>query len=183
MERGATRSGRVFAPRNKPYYSSEKEALKRQVRLTDPIPAITTRHMTVGNSRVLKLTQTTARFVFDSPLIKQTLTRLFAKLVTIYPSTANTGYEVVVTFNALLSDERSSTFSVFYGHDHRAENDRGASRELGYGDTVIIKNLSDVASIPTSFDHEHLLASHRNVFRDSGVKIVRFLNVVYLIYR
>jgi hypothetical protein len=72
---------------------------------------------------------------------------------------------------------------VFYGHDHREDNDRGASKELGYGTTYIVKSIADSAQIPTTFDHENLLASHRDVFRDSGVRIVRFLNVVYLIYR
>ena len=183
MERGTTRSGRIYASRNKAYYSSEKEALQRHSRLTDPIPAITTRHMSVGNSSVLKLTQTTARFVFNSSYVKDTLRRLFVKLITTYPASSNTGYEVVVTFNALLADEKASTYTVFYGHDHRTENDRGASRELGFGDTIIVKSLSDVAKIPTSFDHEQLLATHRDAFRDSGVRIVRFLNVVYLVYR
>jgi hypothetical protein len=139
--------------------------------------------MSIGNSSVLKLTQTTARFVFNSPLIEQTLRLLFVKLITSYPATANTGYEVVVTFNALLADHKASTYSVFYGHDHREDNDRGASKELGYGTTYIVKSIADSAQIPTTFDHENLLASHRDVFRDSGVRIVRFLNVVYLIYR
>lgn len=183
MERGTTRSGRVYASRNRPYYSSEREALQRHARLLDPVPAVTTRHMSVGSSAVLKLTQTTARFVFNSPDIRDVMRRLFVKLITSYPATRNTGYEVVVTFNALLSDERASTYSVFYGHDHRTDNDRGASRELGHGDTVIVKSIADVSKIPHSFDHEHLLATHRDAFRDSGVRIVRFLNVVYLVYR
>ena len=183
MERGQTRSGRVYARRNKAYYSSEREALAIHSRLVDPVPAVTTRHMSIGNSSVMKLTQTTVRFVFNSPLIADTLRRLFVKLITSFPATANTGYEVVVTFNALLSDQRSSTFTVFYGHDHREDNDRGASRELGYGDTVIVKSLADVRKIPTSFDHEQLLQTHRDAFKDSGVRIVRFLNVVYLVYR
>jgi hypothetical protein len=183
MERGATRSGGAYSKRNKPYYSSEREALQRHARLLDPQPAVTTRHMSIGNSSVLKLTQTTARFIFNSPLIEQTLRLLFVKLITSYPATVNTGYEVVVTFNALLSDAKGSTYSIFYGHDHREDNDRGASRELGYGDTYIVKNIADSDKIPVSFDHENLLSTHRNVFQDSGVKIVRFLNVVYLIYR
>lgn len=183
MQRGETRSGGVYARRNKPYYGSEKEALQRHSKLLDPLPAVTTRHMSIGNSSVQKLTQTTARFVFNSPAIEETLRLIFVKLITSYPATANTGYEVVVTFNALLSDNKASTYSIFYGHDHREDNDRGASKELGYGPTYIVKNISDAGKIPTTFDHENLLASHRNVFRDSGVKIVRFLNVVYLIYR
>jgi hypothetical protein len=183
MERGATRSGRVYSKRNKAYYASEREALKAHPRLLDPLPAVTTRHMSIGNSSVAKLTQTTVRFLFNSDLIKSTLRMLFVKLITSYPATANTGYEVVVTFNALLADHKSSTYTVFYGHDHREDNDRGASRELGFGDTVIVKNISDVGKIPTSFDHEQLLSSHREAFKDSGVRIVRYLNVVYLVYR
>lgn len=183
MERGETRSGATFARRNRPYYSSEREALARHPRLTDPTPAITTRHMSLGSQSSVSLTQTTARFVYNSPEIERTLRSLFSGLLVQYPTSPTSGYEVVVTFNALLAHTSASSYSVFYGHDHRADNDRGAARELGFGGTYIVRSFSDVSRIPFTFDTEYLLDRHRGSFRDSGVRIVRFLNVVYLIYR
>jgi hypothetical protein len=97
---------------------------------------------------------------------------------------ADTGFEVVVTFNAILtSSAEQNTYSLFYGHDHRADNLSGAAPELKYGSTTGVRFLSDVDNIPTSFDQEALIASHRRAFESSNVRVHQFVNIVYLIYR
>jgi hypothetical protein len=47
----------------------------------------------------------------------------------------------------------------------------------------VIKTISDISKIPTSFDSETLLMSHRKAFENSNVKILKFLNIVYLVIR
>jgi hypothetical protein len=69
--------------------------------------------------------------------------------------------------------------------DHRANAGQtgGAAPELKYGETVIVKTLSDVKKIPSTFDFDQLVQTHRHAFENSSVYVHRFINIVYLIYR
>ena len=186
MERGTLRSGERFAARNLAYYSSEKLLLDHHQRLLAEEPAITTRATRIAGLNFGSLLQTTVRFRFDSTIIRPTLRRVFFDLFREHTLSGDSGFEVVVTFNAILtnqSDQSRPTFSVFYGHDHRAGNISGAAPELKYGTTTVVRLLSDVDNIPTEFESETLLRQHRRAFESSAVSIHKFINIVYLIYR
>jgi hypothetical protein len=184
MERGNLRSGTRFAARNLNYYPTVKELLDHHKRLLSHQPAITTRATRIAGLNFGSLLQTTVRFRFDSTIIKSTLRAVFFNLFREHTPGADTGFEVVVTFNAILaSSAEQNTYSLFYGHDHRADNLSGAAPELKYGSTTVVRFLSDVDSIPTSFDQEALIASHRRAFESSNVRVHQFVNIVYLIYR
>jgi hypothetical protein len=127
--------------------------------------------------------QTTVRFRFDSSVIRSTLRRVFFDLFREHTLGGDSGFEVVVTFNAVLSHSAGPSFSLFYGHDHRASNVAGAAPELKYGSTTLVKLLSDVDNIPTDFEQAALLRSHQRAFESSSVSIHSFVNIVYLIYR
>ncbi len=95
----------------------------------------------------------------------------------------DSGFEVVVTYNAIITDSTGGCHSFFYGHNHRAGNISGAAPELKLGETVVVKLLEDVHNIPISFDQETLIALHRGAIQDSNVHIHSFVNIVYLIHR
>lgn len=76
-----------------------------------------------------------------------------------------------------------NTFSIFYGQDFRRDSPYGASPELRYGDPVIVKKLEDVKKIPTRFDFQSLIESHRDAFDRSNVRVAYFINVVYIVYK
>lgn len=183
MERGTLRSGERFAARNNPYYTSVQELLAHHQRLLADEPAVTTRATRIAGLSVGSLLQTTVRFRFDSSVVRSTLRRIFFDLFREHTLGSETGFEVVVTFNAVLSHASGSSFSLFYGHDHRASNIAGAAPELKYGATTLVKVLADVDSIPAEFDQVALLQSHRRAFESSDVSIHSFVNIVYLIYR
>jgi hypothetical protein len=183
LERGSLRSGARFAARNRPHYSSYRELISHHSRLLENEPAITHRVARIADSRSGNLIQTTVRFRFDSPLIYSTLREVFNELFREHEESSTEGFEVVVTFNAVLTDQESSTFSLFYGQDHRASNDSGAAPELSYGSTLVVRSMLDVGQIPTSFDSETLVRSHRSAFAHSNVSVHSFVNVIFLIYR
>ena len=182
-ERGFLRSGARYGARNNPHYSSLSELLSHHRRLTDPRPVSTTRGVRVAGLRSGSLLQTTLRLPFGSPLTEQALRDVFVDLVREHSESADSGFEVVVTFNAVLTDAAQTTFSLFYGQDHRASNVAGAAPELRHGSTFRVRSLLDVDAVPTSFDADELVRSHRHAFENSAVHIYAFLNVVYLIYR
>jgi hypothetical protein len=182
-ERGFLRSGTRFAARNNPYYFSVEELLSHHKRLLVQEPAVTTRATRIAGLNFGSLLQTTVRFRMDSSLLKSTLRTVFFDLFREHEESGTSGFEVVVTFNAILTNQDASSFSLFYGHDHRADNVAGAAPELKFGGTTIIRTLLDLDSIPTTFDSEKLIHSHRHAFENSNVRIHSFLNVVYLIYR
>ena len=186
MERGTLRSGERFAARNYAFYKSEKDLLAHHKRLLDPEPAITTRAARIAGLNFGSLLQTTVRFRFDSTVIRSTLRRVFFDLFREHTTREDSGFEVVVTFNAILtnqSDQNNPSFSLFYGHDHRADNISGAAPELKYGSTTLVRQLSDVDNIPVDFESDDLIRSHRRAFESSAVSIHKFVNIVYLIYR
>lgn len=182
-ERGTLRSGERFAARNQSYYTSVAELLSHHQRLLAEEPAISTRATRIAGLSVGSLLQTTVRFRFDSSIIRPTLRRIFFDLFREHTLGGETGFEVVVTFNAVLSHSAGPSFSLFYGHDHRASNIAGAAPELKFGTTTLVKVLADVDAIPTEFDQVSLLRSHQRAFESSSVSIHSFVNIVYLIYR
>lgn len=179
---GLTRSGARYTARNQPHYSSLRELLSHHQQLLVTHPVVTTRWASVG-SRDGALLQTTVRFRQDSPNIRASLRSIFLDLFRQSSRSAREGFEVITTFNAVLSNHESTTFSIFYGHDYRNESATGAHDNLSYGDPVLVSNLDDVDRIPTQFDFETLARQQRAAFENSDVRVVRFINVVYLIYQ
>lgn len=187
-ERGQLRSGGRFAARNQPFYSTLRELLQHHKRLFAKEPTISQRYFYIGGPRVSlrgrSLIQTTVRYRSDYPDISQHLKTVFVDLFREHTENSTDGFEVVTTFNAILSNPEKTSFSIFYGHDHRSNNLTGAASELQpeHG-TVVVKCLPDVAKIPCNFDFEHLARLHRQSFADSNVSVYKFVSVIYLIYR
>lgn len=182
-ERSQLRSGARYNARNRPYYSSVSDLLSHHRRLLISEPALTTRSVRIAGLNVGSLLQTTARFTIDSTIIRPTLRNIFFDLFREHTESSNSGFEVVITFNAILTNSSESTFSLFYGHDHRASNIAGAAPELSYGETVVVRTLLDIESVPTVFSQDELRRSHRHAFENSNVHVHSFINIVYLIYR
>jgi hypothetical protein len=175
-ERGVLRSGSRFAAQNTSYFSTLKELYAVHKRLLDNEPAVSTRIARVGESKIGSLLLTTIRFHFDYPAIAYRLRLELLELFRQHTQNNREGFEVVVTFNAVLTNQNQTSFSVFYGQDNS-----GAAPKLKHGDTVVVKTISDISKIPTSFDADSLIASHRRAFETSNVKIFKFLNIVFLV--
>jgi len=182
-ERGTLRSGSRFASRNTSHFSSFRELLLVHKKLLDPEPAVSTRIARIGESKIGSLLLTTIRFRFDFSAIAYRLRVELLDLFREHSQNRNDGFEVVVTFNAVLTNQDETSFSVFYGQDFRANNSSGAAPELKYGEVIVVKSIADISKIPTTFDSEELAISHRRAFENSNVKIFKFLNVVYLVIR
>ena len=182
-DRGFLRSGTRYAARNNPYYSSVAELLSHHKRLLLPEPAITTRAARILGVKSGSLLQTTARFTLNSSVIRPTLRSIFFDLFREHSESGSSGFEVVTTFNAVLTNSTETTFSLFYGHDHRASNIAGAAPELKYGDTVIVRSLLDLDLLQTAVDPQELVRANRHAFQDSNVHVHSFVNIVFLIYR
>ena len=181
--RGLLRSGTRYRVRNSPYYSTVRELLSHHARLLEPEPAITTRAARIEGVRIGSLLQTTVRFPVGSTVIAPTLRRIFFDLFREHTEDSNSGFEVVVTFNAILTNSTETEFSLFYGHDHRASNRAGAAPELKYGNTTVVRTLLDLDAIPVTFDLNELVRSHRHAFENSNVHVHSFVSIIYLIYR
>lgn len=100
MERGLTRSGRAYIKLNSPYSRSIAELKAKHRKLFSPVPAITPSLVRLLNSRAL-LSQITARFLFNSSLIRETLINLFTQQFREHPITSvnDPGFEVVLVSN------------------------------------------------------------------------------------
>jgi len=48
---------------------------------------------------------------------------------------------------------------------------------------VTVRKISDVRNIPTIFDENELLFQLRQAFDNSGLRIYRLINVVYVVYK
>lgn len=185
VERGATRSGARFAARNVPFYSTLRELLSHHQQLLQPGPVVSTRYAAVGSSRGTLL-QTTIRFRSDHADIRAGLQREFSNLFRLVPANApGDGFEVVVTFNAVVSDSSGTNYSVFYGQDYGSSGGSagGARRDLRYGSSYLVSHPDDVSALPVQFDFDLLAQTTRLHFDNSDLRIVRFLNVVYLVYQ
>jgi hypothetical protein len=179
---GLTRSGARYTARNQPHYSSLRELLSHHQQLLVAQPVVTTRWASVG-SREGALLQTTIRFRQDHPNIRAELRSIFLDLLRQAGSTSRDGFEVITTFNAILSNHESTTFSIFYGHDYRQGSMTGAYDNLSHGDPILVTSLDDVDRIPTTFDFDAMARRQRASFENSGVRVVRFINIVYLVYQ
>jgi len=182
QERGALRSGKRFAARNNPFYLSEAELLNHHKKLLENISGPSIRHFHIGHGQG-SLMQATIRYRIDYPHILSSLVGIFATLFREHSESKSEGFEVVITFNAILSNSQNTTFSLFYGHDYRGGNISGARPELKYQNTFVVKSLTDVNNLPTRFNIDQLIHDHRDTFQSSDVKIYKFINVIYLIYR
>lgn len=181
-ERGQTRSGRRFARLNAGYFPSLAQLLSSRWRLQELETAASDKIFPLSGGQGW-LVQTTLRFSVHHTNLRQSLLRHFVQIFREHSEDRDAGFEVIVTFNAVLSNAEGTSFSVFYGHDYRAGNLSGAAPELGYGSTYLVRTLGDVARLPTTFDFERLAETHKHAFERSGVHICRFLNVVYLVFR
>jgi len=165
-----------------------RELISHHRNLLVPGPVVTERVFRVGGERgqqLGSLTQTTVRFSAElSPdQVRASLTRVFLGLLRGHEERETDGFEVVVTFNAAITNSERNSFSLFYGHDHSAQNISGAAPELRYGEPYLVRSLVDVARLPVTFDFETLSANHRGSFENSDAQVERFLNIIYLVYR
>ena len=182
--RGSTRSGVQYSALNSAHYTSVQELMSHHRRLQSFEPASNTRAgIIIGENQHVTLLQTTLRFRFDSPLIGVTLHNTFIDLFQELPVNGIDGFEVVITYNVILHNQDSGTYSLFYGQDHRRDNAGGAARELGHSRSFVVRNLLDVDQIPTQFNEQTLMNEHQNTFDHSNVSIHSFVNVIFLIYQ
>ena len=182
VERGTTRSGRRFAQANFGHFASINEVLSRHHKLLEPFSGPSVKYYSVGNYRG-NLMHATLRFATNYPNIKEQLLFSFVNFFRQHTEDSDSGFEVVVTFNAILSNHEGTSFSVFYGNDYRAGNLLGASPELRHGRPHIVRTIGDVSALPSTFDFEEVARAHRYSFEHSDVRVARFLNVVYLVTR
>jgi len=128
--RGFTRSGHRYARQNLAYYSSLAELKAHHKKLFEEELAVSTRLAKVLNTRHL-LTQTTIRTPFNHPTIKENLGEVFPRLFDQHSEDSGfSGFEVVITFNAILANKDQTSFSVFYGADFRVNNQGGAAENF-----------------------------------------------------
>lgn len=183
QDRGQTRSGKRFAQANVGHYTSLERLLAHHSRLLEEEEASSTRLFRLGRDRGY-LFQATLRYSVNHPDLRGSLVRHFSRMFAGHVEGRCTGYEVAVTFNAVLSNPEGTSFSLFYGHDFRAGNLAGAAPELSYRPQgYLIRTVGDVQKLPVEFDFDALAETHRHQFEESGVRIARFLNIVYLVYR
>jgi hypothetical protein len=165
-----------------------RELLSHHQSLLQPGPIVTERLFRVGLERgqqLGNLSQTTIRFRADlsASTIRDSLVRVFLGLLRGHEEHQQDGFEVVVTFNAAVTNSDRTTFSVFYGHDHSAQNASGAAPELRFAEPYLVRSAADVQRLPVSFDFETLAHNHRHSFDSSDIQVERFLNIIYLVYR
>lgn len=186
QERGQTRSGRQFAALNRGYPSTERELLGRHRSLLQPYSAPSTRrfHLSTGGGDLL---QTTVRYSPGYQGIRGHLRGVFTDLFREHldGGAGNAGFEVVVTFNVILSNAQRNSFSVYYGQDYRATSVRGVHPAVtgATGQPTLVSTLRDVDNIPVQFDLDQVVRRLTAAFTSSDVVVYRVLNVVYLIYR
>jgi len=181
--RGSLRSGKRFAAKNQPYYLSVRDLLAHHPRLLAQEPAVATRFLRIADNRQGSLIRTTVRFRPDYSGIEHKLREVFLDLFREHSENSSDGFEVVITFNAILTNSARTSFSVFFGQDFGFENVTGRASQLSYSDPVIVRSLPDLSLIPTSIDLESVIAGHKRSFESSDVQIERILNIVYLIRR
>jgi len=180
QERGETRSGGRFAARNLPYFSSLRELLAHHQRLLDLGPVVSTRYARIARGTIL---QTCIRFRSDHSDIRGSLTRVLTELFQELDqgNRAGEGFEVSVTFNAVLSNKDSTSFSLFYGQNY---GEGSPPSRLGLSNqSVVVRNLLHLRRIPTEFNLEDLVRRFSLAFDSSDLVVARILNVVYLVHQ
>jgi hypothetical protein len=109
LERGTLRSGARLAARNVAYHTSVKALLKCHRRLLQPKCFTTAEHKFANelDSGGGPLVMTVARFHVSNKNIRDELNEWFFEFYREHSQRSSDGYEVVVTFNAILKDEVS----------------------------------------------------------------------------
>jgi len=183
QERGATRSGRRFAELNSAYCRSEAALLNRHHKL-EALKAGPFQNTFKLSSGIGDIDQTILRYSTRHPDILGDLRREFINLFKASGESARSGYEVAVTFNAVLTNSDSSSFSIYYGQDYSSTSDHGVGARLrGSRGPILVQSVRDVQNVPTVFDYEAVMHENRLAFQSSNVRIHRIINIVYLIYR
>ena len=185
QERGQLRSGKRFAALNKPYPSTEAELMRRHQKLLQLRAGPFTRRFRVGNN-LGDITQTVLRYSVHNPNIAADIKHSFHELFReAGGEDPRAGFEVAVTFNAILSNQDSTSFSIFYGQDYKATSDHGVANDRlkGMEKALFVHTVRDIAKIPTSFDLQNVIVANRVAFESSNVRIHKIINIVYLIYR
>ena len=181
QERGETRSGGRFAARNLPYFSSLRELLAHHQRLLDLGPVVSTRYARIARGTIL---QTCIRFRSDHPDIRGGLTRILTELFQELEHEnrrVGEGFEVSITFNAVLSNRDSTSFSLFYGQNY---GEGSPPSRLGFSNQpVVVRNLLHLRRIPTELNLEDLIRRFSVAFDSSDLVVARILNVVYLVHQ
>lgn len=177
----ATRSGARYRSANRPFYQNLQELRRHHQRLFTEDPAFSQSQVFIGG-RNRTLLQATVRFPINSVRIETSLLEIFGELFQTHGQ-ADSGFEVIITFNAVLYSQETNTFSVFFGHDYRLGTTTGAAAQITEADTYYIRHLDEVRHLPTEINVADLMHTYRNAFDDSGVSIHSFINIIYLIYQ
>jgi len=181
-DKGTTRSGVCFSDLNAGYYKLLKQCVAAHKKLFSEEPSVQTRLIPIVGQERGCLSQTIVRFPINSAQISSTLFDIFSDLFQQHRENDTDGFEVQITFNAILHSEQKNTWHVFYGLHHAQSNERVTERFISQN-VFVVKSLLDVANIKSSFDAESLLYAHRNSFADTHVRVHSFINVIYLIHR
>lgn len=176
-----TRSGVRYQIANRAFYPSLRELRQHHQRLYTDDPAFSQSQVFIGG-RNRTLLQATVRFPINSARIESSLLDVFGELFQTHGQSGS-GFEVIITFNAVLYSQETNTYSVFFGHDYRLGTTTGAAQQVTEPDTYYIRHLDEVRHIPTDINVANLMHTYRNAFDDSGVSIHSFINIIYLIYQ
>jgi len=104
------------------------------------------------------------------------ITELFQEL-----GSDHEGFEVSVTFNAILSDKDSTSFSLFFGQNYGPDSPRS---RLAYSEKpLVVANLTHLRRLPTEFNLEDLVRRYSLAFDSSNLVVVRIVNIVYLVHQ
>ena len=90
---------------------------------------------------------------------------------------------MTITFNAILSNRDSTSFSLVYGQDYGEQSQGGSHSRLGFSGPVRVRNLLHLRRVQTEFDLEDLIRRYSLAFDSSDVVVVKLINVVYLIHQ
>ena len=138
---------------------------------------VSTRYVHVGKGSLL---QTCIRFRSDHSDIRGALSRILTELLQEL-NTENEGLEISVTFNAVLSNRDSTSFSLFFGQSYGPDSPHS---RLGLSERpVVVRNLLHVRRVPTEFNLEDLVQRFSAAFDSSDLVVAKILNVVYLVHQ
>jgi len=86
-----------------------------------------------------------------------------------------------VTANAILKGklQDKSTYSVYFGQTFDAALESSAKITFGRG-VYNVETVSDLRSVPDSFDRDALVNCMNRHFTDSSVRVYRIINLVYI---
>ena len=116
---------------------------------------------------------------FGPEQVRDALKKAFVKLFNLY---SNVTFEVTVSANVLVQgteSDGSPSYSVFAGTDHGAWGEESRFSSPVY----IVRSLSDIRKIQTSFSLNDFEALFRRAFTQSNVTLFQQINLVYMIRR